>query len=218
MASFKIRGSAEGGTREARILYAHGFASGPLSKKGVAVRDHLAKRGLGVELLDLRVPSPTGLRLSRMIEVVREAIGDADRVLAIGSSLGGLTVAHAATVLLAPAFRVAERWRARMGEVDWAKWERDRTFVYEDHATGGTLDVDFGFIEDAAQIDRGWPEVRVPTTIIHGRNDQTIDPELSRTYAVARPNVRLLEVEDDHQLLRSIDVICAEIDRAIASL
>jgi len=208
------------------ILYAHGFASGPLSKKGVAVREHLARRGLSVELLDLRVPSPTGLRLSRMIEVVRDAIGDAPRAVAIGSSLGGLTVAHAAardpriaaTVLLAPAFRVAERWRRRMGEEDWEKWRRDGVFTYEDHATGGTLDVDFGFIEDAAAIDTGWPDVRVPTTIIHGRNDETVEPELSRTYAATRPNVRLLEVEDDHQLLRSLDVICAEIDRAIASL
>lgn len=209
-----------------KIIYAHGFASGPLSKKGVAVREHLAKRGLTVELLDLRVPSPSGLRLSRMIDVVRDAIGGAARALAIGSSLGGLAVAYAAerdpriaaTVLLAPAFRVAERWRRRMGEDDWAKWQRDGVFVYEDHATAGTLDVDFGFMEDAAEVDRSWPDLRVPTTIIHGKNDATVEPELSRTFAATRPNVRLLEVDDDHQLLRSLDVIRAEIDRAIAIL
>jgi uncharacterized protein len=207
-----------------RILYAHGFASGPLSKKGVAVREHLQKRGLDVELLDLRVPSPTGLRLSRMVEVVREATGD--NTLAIGSSLGGLTVAHAAaidpriraTVLLAPAFRVAERWRARLGEEDWARWQREGTYTYDDHATGGKLAVDFAFIQDAARVDVSWPEVSVPTTIIHGRYDETVDPELSRTYASTRDNVRLVEVEDDHQLLRSIDVICAEIDRAVTTL
>lgn len=207
-----------------RILYCHGFASGPLSKKGVAVRDHLEKQGQKVELLDLRVPSKAGLRLSRMIEVVREAADD--RTLAIGSSLGGLTVAHAAaidpriraTVLLAPAFRVAERWRKRMGETDWATWEREGTFVYEDHSNGGKLDVDFGFIQDAARVDVSWPEVTVPTTIIHGRNDATVDPDLSRTYASTRDNVHLLEVEDDHQLLRSVDVICAEIDRTLALL
>jgi pimeloyl-ACP methyl ester carboxylesterase len=211
---------------ELKIVYAHGFASGPLSKKGVAVREHLAKQGLTVELLDLRVPTPSGLRLSRMIDVVRASIGDATRALAIGSSLGGLSVAYAAerdpriaaTVLLAPAFRLAERWRKRMGEEDWGKWQRDGVFTHHDYATGGSLDVDFGFIEDAQQVDRTWPEVRVPTTIIHGTNDATVEPELSRTYAAQRPNVRLLEVEDDHQLLHSLDVICAEIDRAIASL
>jgi uncharacterized protein len=207
-----------------RILYCHGFASGPLSKKGVAVRDHLAERGHTVELLDLRVPAPTRLRLSRMIDVVRDAADE--RTLAIGSSLGGLTVAHAAAVdpriravvLLAPAFRVAERWRTRMGEADWAKWEREGTFTYDDHATGGKLEVDFGFIQDALRVDVSWPEVTVPTTIIHGRNDETVDPELSRTYAEGRDNVRLVEVEDDHQLLRSVDVICAEIDRSLTLL
>jgi len=209
-----------------KILYAHGFASGPLSAKGRAVRDHLAERGLTVELLDLRVPSPSGLRLSKMIDVVRDAIGENTRVLAIGSSLGGLTCAHAAvrdprivaTVLLAPAFRLVERWRTRMTDAEWAQWQREGTFVYEDHATGGTLDVDFGFIEDAARVDTGWPDLRVPTTILHGRNDETVDPELSRTFAATRPNVRLLEVDDDHQLLRSIPVICAEIDAALSRL
>ncbi len=211
-----------------KILYAHGFASGPLSAKGRAVRAHLAERGVAVELLDLRVPSPSGLRLSAMIDVVRDAIGSASRAVVVGSSLGGLTCAHAAardprivaTVLLAPAFRLAERWRTRMTDDEWAKWQREGTFVYEDHATGGTLDVDFGFIEDAALVDSssdgGWPDVRVPTTIIHGRSDATVEPELSRTYAASRPNVRLVEVDDGHQLLASIPVICAEIDATLA--
>ncbi len=210
-----------------KILYAHGFASGPRSAKGRAVAAHLARRGIDVELLDLRVPSPTGLRLSRMIEVVREAIGDAERVLAIGSSLGGLTVARAAerdprivsTVLLAPAFQLVERWRARMGEADWAAWQRAGTWPHEDHANrGATLDVEFGFMTDAERVDVGWPELRVPTTIVHGRHDATVDPELSRTFAATRPNVELVEVDDDHQLLRSLDVITAAVDAALARL
>jgi len=211
-----------------KILYAHGFASGPLSKKGVAVRDHLAARGLEVTLLDLRVPTPNGLRLSRMIEVVREHIGDGERALVIGSSLGGLTCARAAerdprivaTVLMAPAFRFADRWRARLGELEWATWQREGTYRYDDHATGGSLDVDFGFVEDAARTDGvgpdAWPDVTVPTTIVHGVRDEVVAPWLSRTFAATRPNVSLVEVDDDHQLLGSIPVILAEIDRMLA--
>jgi pimeloyl-ACP methyl ester carboxylesterase len=212
-----------------KILYCHGLASGPLSSKGRAVRDHLAKtqakHALAVDLLDLRVPSPTDLRLSRMIDVVRDACGE--RTLAIGSSLGGLTVARAAerdarivgAVLLAPAFRLVERWRARLGEQDWARWQRDGTFAYDDHTTpGGKLDVEFSFMVDAERTDVGWPEPKVPTTIVHGRRDETVDPELSRTFAKTRPNVRLVEVEDDHQLLRSLDVIHAEIDAMLERL
>jgi pimeloyl-ACP methyl ester carboxylesterase len=207
-----------------KVVYAHGFASGPLSSKGRAVRDHLARRGAAVELLDLRVPAPERLRLSAMIDVVRASLDGADRALAIGSSLGGLAVARAAerdariaaAVLLAPAFRLVERWRARLGEAEWARWRRDGTYAYEDHAEPGRLlHIDFAMMEDAAQVDVGWPDLRVPTTIVHGRRDETVDPALSREFAASRPNVRLVEVDDDHQLLASIDVLCAEIDRAL---
>lgn len=217
-----------------KILYAHGFASGPLSKKGVAVRDHLAARGLTVHLLDLRVPTPTSLRLSRMIDVV--LAGVEERTLVIGSSLGGLTCARAAerdprivgAVLMAPALRFADRWRDRMGVVEWDKWRREGTYRYDDHATGGSLDVDFGFLEDVAQVDGGgadwpvqpsaWPDVTVPTTIIHGVRDDVVDPWLSRTWSATRANVSLVEVDDDHQLLSSIPVILREIDRMLERL
>jgi uncharacterized protein len=210
-----------------KILYCHGFASGPLSSKGRAVRDRLAGRGIAVDLLDLRVPSPERLRLSHMIDVVCAATEGHERVLAIGSSLGGLTVARAAerdrriaaTVLLAPAFRLAERWRLRMGDAEWARWQRDGSYAYDDHTTpGGKIHVDFGFIEDAARVDAGWPDLRVPTAIVQGLRDETVDPELARTFATGREDVRLIEVDDEHQLLGSLDVIHAEIDRAIELL
>lgn len=218
-----------------KILYAHGFASGPLSKKGVAVRDHLAARGLTVELLDLRVPSPSGLRLSAMIDVVLRAAGE--RTFVIGSSLGGLTCARAAerdprivaALLQAPALRFADRWRARMGELDWAKWRREGTFRYEDHSIpGGALDVEFAFMEDVSAVDGGggdrpvredaWPNVTVPTTVVHGVRDEVVDPWLSRTWSSTRPNVTLVEVDDDHQLLSSVPVILREIDRMLEKL
>src|SRR5687768_10332668 len=102
-----------------RILYLHGFASGPRSTKGVAFAEHLARRGVAVDRLDLRVPSLEHLRLSRMIDTVQAAIGSPrDRIVLVGSSLGGLTAARVAErdprvsglILLAPAFRMIERW------------------------------------------------------------------------------------------------------------
>src|ERR1700734_2723165 len=115
-----------------RVLYLHGFASGPRSHKGVAVAAHYARRGVQVERLNLRVPSFEPLRLSAMIAAVVAAIGgDRDRVVLFGSSLGGLTASRvaeqdarvAALVLLAPAFRMVERWRARLGKDGWRRWE-----------------------------------------------------------------------------------------------
>lgn len=207
-----------------RVLYCHGFASGPASSKGRAVREHLGRRGIAVELLDLRVPSRERLRLSHMIDVVRSAADGPGPVVAVGSSLGGLTVARAAekepriaaTVLLAPAFRLVERWRRRMGEEAWARWQREDTWSYEDHAApGATFELDFGFMTDAARVDVGWPDVRVPTTIVQGSRDDTVDPELARAFAAGRDQVRLIEVDDDHQLLGSLDRIHAEIERVL---
>lgn len=240
-----------------RLLYAHGFASGPRSAKGVAIAEHLARRGLGLRLLDMRVPEPTHPRLASMINELRWAIqlkesiqhgtivpvakDDEDRAVGIGSSLGGLAVARAAevdprivaTVLLAPAFRLVERWRARVGEATWNQWRDTGTKEFPDYANGGTMTVDFGFIEEAAVTDGDttpddvrasegfgprWPDVRVPTVIVHGTKDESVDIELSRTFAKGRPHVRLVEVDDDHQLLQSIPIICKEIDRLLADL
>ena len=229
-----------------RLLYAHGFASGPLSAKGRALSARCAARGQSLELLDLRVPTPSGLRLSSMIDVVRAAIGEGERAIAIGSSLGGLTVARAAErdarivgcVLIAPAFRLVERWRARMGNEAWEEWRTRGTMPYADHASraAATIDVEFAFMEDAASIDgddatgaedvrlaamglgRRWPDVRVPTVVIHGERDATVDPELSRAFARARPHVRLVELDDDHQMHASVGRIDDELTRMIALL
>lgn len=240
-----------------RLLYAHGFASGPRSTKGLAIAEHLARRGLRLRLLDMRVPEPERPRLSSMVNEIRWSIevkdsvqrgtivpvsgAEDERAVAIGSSLGALAVARAAeiesriiaTVLLAPAFRVAERWRQRIGEAAWNLWRTQGAMEYPDHATGGTLSVDFGFIQEAGETDGDaapddaraqegfgprWPDVRVPTVIVHGTRDESVDIDLSRTFAKGRPHVRLVEVDDDHQLIASIPRIGKEIDRLLADL
>src|SRR5262245_25111204 len=111
----------------------HGFASGPGSAKGVALADHYAARGIAMARLDGRLPSFEHWRLSAMIDAIGGAIGgERDRAVVFGSSLGGLAAARAAEqdaricalVLLAPAFRFAERWPARLGAEVFADWQR----------------------------------------------------------------------------------------------
>ncbi|MEJ7603398.1 MAG: YqiA/YcfP family alpha/beta fold hydrolase [Kofleriaceae bacterium] len=204
-----------------RILYLHGFGSGPRSAKGMAFADHLAARGLVVDRLDLRVPSFEHLRLSAMLEVVRTAIPPTDRAIVIGSSLGGLTAARVAEgdprifalVLLAPAFQLATRWQQLPG---WSEWERTGWRQMHDHTTGGTAQVDFGFVQDLGAIDVGFPDVRVPTLILHGTADDAVPIEFSRRFAEGRPNVQLIELADDHQLIASIPRLLAETDRFLA--
>ncbi len=203
-------------------LYLHGFASGPESKKGVALEAHFRSRGVALHRLDLRVPSLEHLRLSAMLEVVREAIGGpSERAIVFGSSLGGLTAARLAErdprieslVLLAPAFQLAARWRARIGDAAWRAWEDSGWLEVDDHATGGRARVDFEFTRDVARVDATpFPDVQVPTLIVHGIGDEIVDIGLSRAFAKDRPHVRLVEVDDGHELVRSLGRITSEID------
>jgi predicted esterase YcpF (UPF0227 family) len=208
-------------THGPRLLYLHGFTSGPGSKKGVAVSRRLAERGATVERLDLRVPSIERLSFPQMCEVVREAIGGShDRALLMGSSLGGLVAARVAEqdprvfglVLLAPAFRFAERGRTRMG-ADWARWMDTGWLETKDHATGGIARIHADFARELESIDVGLPDVRVPTLIFHGIHDDVVGVDLSREFAQDRPHVKLVELDDGHELLVSLPVILEGIER-----
>lgn len=211
-----------------RFLYLHGFASGPSSHKGVAVAAHYERRGVAIERLNLRVPSFERLRLSAAIGAVRAAIGgERERVVIFGSSLGGLTACRVAEqdprvcalVLLAPAFRLLERWRLRLGEEGFRAWEESGWIEVDDYVEKRRARVDFGFARDAIEADAGgdgWPDVRVPALIVHGRGDAVVDVGLSRAWAKGKRHVRLVEVDDGHELTASLDRILREADAFLA--
>ena len=211
-------------TTEAAWFYLHGFGSSNASAKARAFVQWGTERGVDVRALDLRVPSLEHLRLSAIIATVREAIdelGERGRCVLIGSSLGGLTaclVAEAeprvsALFLLAPALKLAERWRARIGEDAYERWAALDQLAIKDYLTGQPTHVDFGFILEAAQLDVGFPDVRVPTCIVHGTKDEIVDVELSREWQKNKRHIRLVEVDDGHELVASTPKILAEADR-----
>ena len=214
--------SAYAGT--VRVLYLHGFGSGPLSTKGTAFARHFGERGIAVDRLNLRVPEPERLRLSAMIEVARAAIDD--RAIVIGSSLGGLTAARlaerdprvVACILLAPAFQLVARWRDQLGPDEWAEWQRTGWRTVLDHTTGQPSRIDFGFTEDVDAIDIGYPDVRVPTLVMHGRNDDTVPIDRARVFAAGRPNVQLIELDDDHQLIASLPRMLVEAEAFLGTV
>ncbi|MDY7228832.1 YqiA/YcfP family alpha/beta fold hydrolase [Hyalangium rubrum] len=207
-----------------RWLYLHGFASGPESAKGVALAEHYARQGIHLERLNLRQPSLEHLRLSAMMRTVREAIGgERERAILFGSSLGGLTACRVAEedarvcalVLLAPALRGMEQMRRSVGVEGMRRWEETGWVAIHDHAEKRMGRVDFGFARELEVIDGrsgGWPDVRVPTLIIHGRQDDTTDIHASRQWAQGKRHVRLIEVDDGHELRDSLGLIAAEAD------
>jgi 8-oxo-dGTP pyrophosphatase MutT (NUDIX family)/predicted alpha/beta hydrolase family esterase len=181
----------------------------------------LAARGATLERLNLRLPSFSSLRVSAMIEAVQAAIGGPDeRVVLIGSSLGGFVAAQlaaidprvSALVLLAPAFELETRWRQRLGESGWRDWAQRGWLETLDHTTGKLERVDYGFLEDLRTFDqRGLPELRVPTLILHGKQDEVVDISLSRRLVAGRPHLRLIELEDGHELVASLPRIEQEL-------
>ncbi|CAN5898558.1 alpha/beta fold hydrolase [soil metagenome] len=203
-----------------RFLYAHGFASGPRSTKGVAFAEHFARQGVTVDRLNLRVPSFEHLRLSAMIETAGAAIGGPDdRAVMVGSSLGGLTTARLAerdprviaVMLLAPAFQLIPRWKEQLGPA-WNEWQRTGWREVRDYTTNAPSRVDFGFTEDVAAVDRGFPELTIPTLICHGIHDDAVPVDHSRRFAAGRSNVRLIELDDGHELAASLPRLLAEAD------
>jgi pimeloyl-ACP methyl ester carboxylesterase len=212
-----------------RWLYLHGFASGPQSKKGVALAAHYAARGIAVERLNLRVPSLERLRLSAMMQVVRDAIGGPrDRAVLLGSSLGGLTAAWVAQedprvcalVLLAPAFDLIGRWQRRLGAAAWQAWEASGWLEIDDYAEPRKTQLSFDFARDAADVEARlgpWPDVRVPTLVVHGRGDDTVPVDGSRAWCRGKRHVRLVEVDDGHELVASLPRIAAEADAHLRS-
>ena len=211
-------------------LYLHGFASSPSSSKGRAFIAWGTERGIDVRALDLRAPSLEHLRFSQIIARVRETIaaeGEHGRVVLIGSSLGGLTACRVAEVdphvcalfLMAPAFRLAERWRGRLGEEAWERWRETDALEVLDHATGKNTVVDHGFVEELGFLEAagdGFPDVRVPTCIVHGTKDEVVDVELSRGWAKDRRHVQLIEVDDGHDLRISLPRVLEEAARFFA--
>ena len=208
-----------------KILYLHGFASGPQSKKGVEFDHYFTARGHAVERLNLRVPSFEHLRLSAMIETVISAI--TGPVVLIGSSLGGLTAARVAErddrvracVLLAPAFQLAARWKQQLGHAEWDAWRARGTREVDDYTTGSKSTVDFGFVEDVERVDIGYPDVRVPTLVMHGIRDDVVPVDRARTFADSKRALRhLIELDDGHELVASLPRLLDETEAFLADL
>jgi hypothetical protein len=201
------------------LLYLHGFASGPSSKKAQILKARFAARGIDMTLPDL-TPGDDGFERSSpssMLAIAERLLDAAAPPHAvIGSSLGGYLASVAASrdpsieklVLLAPAFRLFERWDARTTAEERVRWRAEGLEV-DHHASGRKRRLGWQFHEDA----RGWPpfpEVRVPALVFAGRRDETVPLEDIQAWCARTPAARLVELDDGHELVDSIDRIFDE--------
>lgn len=204
-----------------RYAYLHGFASSPASFKGSVLSAALERHGVFLERPDLNAPSFRNLTVTDMLDALDRMDGATsgdEPWRFIGSSLGGYLGALWATynpfrvdrlVLLAPAFRLLDHLERLTGPGGRGRWEQDGAFPFPDAEGRRTL-VHHGFVEDL-QMYPPCPETTCPTLILHGARDDVIPLETSRDYASQRPHVRLVELEDDHELRRSLFAVEREI-------
>ena len=75
-----------------RVVYLHGFASGPRSSKAQFFRSKLSERGVDVEIPRLDGGDFEHLTISSQLRIVKDAVAGRPCVL-FGSSLGGYLAA-----------------------------------------------------------------------------------------------------------------------------
>lgn len=207
----------------ARILYLHGFASGPASRKARYFAQRFAAEGRPLEIPLLDEGDFQHLTISRQLALLNRLLRGEPSVL-IGSSLGGYLAAlyaarHADVkrlVLLAPAFDFTKLWQEELGPERLAFWKEHGTIPVFHYAENREVPLDYGLLEDAARFE-AFPEFGQPALIVHGNQDASVPVELSAELAARHANVRLVRVDSGHDLGDALERIWQETRQFLSS-
>lgn len=203
------------------VFYLHGFASSAQSSKAAFFRARLAEAGVLLTAPDFNEPEFATLTVTRMIEQVKrgmDQVGD-DRVALMGSSLGGFVAVQVALrypaaverlILLAPALDFGGNRMRDLGDRGIEEWQRTNRLDVFHYGYGKIMSVEYELYKDARRYDAMHAALQLPIAIFQGRRDTAVDPKTVRRWANARPNAQLHELDDDHQLLSSLDYIWSE--------
>jgi len=206
------------------VLYLHGFASSAQSSKAAFFRSKLAAHGVEVHTPDFNLPDFSTLTVSRMLAQVHAVILalPPGPVTLIGSSLGGFVAVHAALadtgrvgrlVLLAPALDFGGNRMRELGDRGIAEWRRTNRLEVFHYGYGRLMAVHYELFTDAGRYDAFNARLDLPIQIFQGRRDTAVDPETVERWARARPNVDLHLLDDDHQMLASLETIWRDMSR-----
>jgi len=189
-----------------RVLYLHGFASSPASRKAQLFRKRFAEAGVDLEIPYLEEGSFRNLTIGGQLRVIQQTLRGEPADL-IGSSLGGYLAALCAArhpevrrlVLMAPAFGFARRWAAALGEKGLAEWREAGTLDVYHYAAGGPTPLGWGLMEDALRYEDE-PKVEQPALVWHGLQDDVVPVEASRSFVAHNKHALLVEAQSNHEL------------------
>lgn len=195
------------------FIYLHGFASGPGSTKARAFKKRFEELKIPFHAPDLQENDFENLTLSRQIRLVQRIIdndGHKDFCL-IGSSMGGYLASLIAQTrksvkalyLMAPGFNFLNRWRKKL---DLSETTQDLIPVFH-YRYNKEVFLNTYLFRDAETWE-SLPFLReIPTLIVHGLHDETIDIQESRDFVKKHAGCQLKELDSDHGLLSCIDWI-----------
>ncbi|MFL6417338.1 MAG: alpha/beta hydrolase [Bryobacteraceae bacterium] len=200
------------------VVYLHGFASSPQSRKARFLQDRFAELGIRFEAPDLAEGDFFHLTISRQLEIVRKAADGASRLVLIGSSLGGyLASLYAAEhpeieqlILLAPAFGFHDLWVERLGPEEMQRWRHSGKLSVFHYGLGAQADLSYEFLEDSEKYPL-YPDCQTPALIFHGKHDDLVPLANSVLFAEKHRHSRLVPVDSGHELTDVLDEIWAGI-------
>jgi pimeloyl-ACP methyl ester carboxylesterase len=189
-----------------RIVYLHGFASGPASQKAT----FFAARIPQLEVPDLAAGDFEHLTITGQLQII-EALVAGDPLALIGSSLGGyLAALYAARhpevarlILLAPAFGFARRW-AQVNNVE--QWRRQGFIEVYHYAEQRQRKLGCQLLDDAAGYEDA-PSFSQPALLFHGTRDTVVPSQGSEQFAASHPNVHLRLLDSGHELTDVLETI-----------
>lgn len=204
-----------------RIVYLHGFASGPSSSKAQYFRTLLEASGARVDVPDLAEGDFEHLTITGQLAVIDRLVGS-DPVTLIGSSLGGyLAAVYAAShpqvrrlVLLAPAFAFAQRWPEWLGEEQFAAWRLTGAMEVFHYGANRRCELGYQLFSDGERYE-AYPSFTQPALIFHGKRDDAVPASYSENFAASHANAKLEVLDDDHQLLHMLDYMAPKIVRFV---
>jgi uncharacterized protein len=205
-------------------IYLHGFASSAASSKATWFKARFAEHGIAQRTPDFNLPDFSSLTITRMIEQVEaELPGSGERPVAlIGSSLGAFVAVQVALrqaakvdrlVLLAPALDFSGNRLRDLGDRGIDEWRRTGELNVFHYGFGRLVPVRYALFEDAQRYDAMSAQLRQPALIFQGRQDAAVDAAMVERWARARPAVDLRLLDDDHQLLASLEYMWRETAR-----
>jgi pimeloyl-ACP methyl ester carboxylesterase len=177
-------------------VYLHGFASSPASSKAQYFKARFAERGIALNIPELDGGDFEHLTITGQLAVV----GKRRPTVVLGSSMGGYLAALYAhqhleverVVLLAPAFDFWTRW------AELPEWQSGTLSLFH-YGEKRHRKVDYGLIEDARGYP-AYPNFSQPALVLHGRRDDVVPVEYSRSFCKSHPNAKLVEMDSGHEL------------------